>query len=82
MTLHQTRIYQYPRSTNYWDQERLVSLIWQHQESQGNGPIVEQLLYEKSGWSRGRFNRVLYLLLSDKKSGVYMVDVDRLAYKW
>ena len=52
------------------DKELLISFIWKHQETLGNGPIED------------RFERTLYLLLIDPETEVRRTPSGRIEYIW
>lgn len=78
----QVKLDYYQKQQSDWDQERLLSLIWRHQETLQKGSISDELLHRQTGWTHWRFRNALYSLLRDSKVGVYRDLSDKIAYKW
>jgi len=64
------------------DKDLLVSFLWKHQETLGNGPVEDRVLHHLTGWNYYRFERTLYLLLIDPKAGVRRTPSGRIEYTW
>lgn len=82
MQVRQVRLSHYQKNQTHWDQEKVISLIWRHQETLRKGPISEELLHRQTGWGNWRFRNTLYSLLSDSEKGVYRTKFDKIAYRW
>ena len=64
------------------DKDLLISFIWKHQETLGNGPIEDRVLRYLTGWNYYRFERTLYLLLIDPETEVRRTPSGRIEYIW
>ena len=64
------------------DKEILLSFIWKYQETLGRGPVEDRVLRHLTGWNYYRFERTLYLLLTDPNTNVIRTQSGRIEYIW